>query len=323
MQLMVRLEKDIKPKCTAGDPKMLFHTYWAGPMHRIPALSLRSFIHTQHPQCSKLIVWHGGIEVLKSEGGDVVIADVLDAAHGRVEFRELDVRAMAKQTLFEDFVNWYLQEKTKGKGFSGHKDDSFEAGFSDFVRVFVLFLMGGIYFDADVLLLHDMWPLWDLDFSYRWSYLKRYNTAVLGLKPGSHACHLISSSAVATAVEFAKAGKSPFFGFHPHMITKILDAYKDGQSGSGSADRPLVEMLPSPLFDGLWLQVDGYDTSGTSYPYDKFGLFFEDQGVTVEDLPSFFNGAFAYHWHNFWQAKPATGSYFVAFETRFGGLGPT
>jgi hypothetical protein len=264
--------------------------------------------------------------VLKSKGGDTVIKNVLDAAHGRIELRELELKVMAKHTMYEDLVEWYLNEKAQGTAFSAHKDDSFEAGFSDFVRFFVLFLMGGIYFDADVLLIRDMWPLWGLDFSYRWSYLKRYNTAVLGLKPGSQACHLISTSAVATAEKFAKAGKSPFFGFHPHMITKILDAHsqrgRGGETPGGAEGRLLVHMLPSPLFDPLWLHVDKYDNSGTRYPYQTFGGFFEEQGASVADVPTFFEGAFTYHWHNFWTAEPAAGSYFSAFEERFSGPGP-
>lgn len=183
------------------------------------------------------------------------------------------------------------------------------------------YVLGGIYFDADVLFLRDMWPLWAMEFSYKWSYLDRYNTAVIALHAGSHVSSQISEAAMATAQTAWAAGKSPFRGFHPHYISRIVKGH----------DPPLqLHMLPCALFDPLWLQVDGHDDSYAQLsPFATFEAFMQEApSVSLIDSKSmdtrnrsqasllhvFFRGAFTYHWHNQWDVQPGRNAYFAQFE---------
>ena len=57
--------------------------------------------------------------------------------------------------------------------------------FSDFFQLFVLQIYGGVYFDADQVLLRDMFPLWGMHFEYQWSFdVRKFNNAVQGLTKG-------------------------------------------------------------------------------------------------------------------------------------------
>src|SRR4051812_42616485 len=56
---------------------------------------------------------------------------------------------------------------------------------SDAVRFVVLHEFGGMYIDADVLLLRDLQPFYTHEFAYRWSTFNEFNTAVLRLYPQS------------------------------------------------------------------------------------------------------------------------------------------
>ncbi|KAF9301264.1 hypothetical protein BGZ74_006931 [Mortierella antarctica] len=69
--------------------------------------------------------------------------------------------------------------------------------FSDEVRFLILYWYGGMYLDADTLLLRDMSPIYDtgLEFAYEWSNLKIYNTAIMKLDKGGAVARLILDGA--------------------------------------------------------------------------------------------------------------------------------
>ena len=58
-------------------------------------------------------------------------------------------------------------------------------------------------------------------------------------------------------------------------------------------------------------------------PFDRFESFFRKFGwrfkrnPTVRSYRDFFPGAFAYHWHNFWDAREHKDSYFGLFNREF------
>ncbi|CAO3572000.1 unnamed protein product [Mortierella alpina] len=68
---------------------------------------------------------------------------------------------------------------------------------SDEARFLILNRNGGIYLDADVLLLKDMSPFHDsgIEFAYEWSHTRMYNTAILRLYPGSSVARRILDGA--------------------------------------------------------------------------------------------------------------------------------
>lgn len=120
---------------------------------------------------------------------------------------------------------------------------------SDVARFIVTHRFGGIYIDADTLLLRDWEEIWGWKgaFAYRWSYHDFYNTAVLHLNKGS----ALGSFLFRTAL---KNG----FDFHPSSITRYL---KDAHLS------PLLAQLPDALFDPAWLNTEGLQHERPPHPF--------------------------------------------------------
>lgn len=102
--------------------------------------------------------------------------------------------------------------------------------------------------DADTLFLRDWAELWGKGhFAYRWSFHDKYNTAVLRLRKGSALGHFLLRTAV-------KNG----FDFHPFEITKYL---KEARLDN------LLTRLPDAMFDGAWLNMEGYQRERPPQPF--------------------------------------------------------
>ncbi|KAJ7103636.1 glycosyltransferase family 32 protein [Mycena belliarum] len=159
---------------------------------------------------------------------------------------------------------------------------------SDMARFILCHRFGGIYLDADTLLLRDWEELWGWKgaFAYRWSRLEKYNTAVL---------HLNKGSALGTFL-FRTALKNDL-DFHPMTVSRYLkEAHLEG----------LLLRLPDALFDSAWLSTEYYQRDRPPQPFfTDFGDFF-DTPLANSAAPhalgfdGFFKGAFSYHFHNYW-----------------------
>ncbi|KAK4046436.1 hypothetical protein OIO90_006568 [Microbotryomycetes sp. JL221] len=161
---------------------------------------------------------------------------------------------------------------------------------SDMARFVLTYRFGGIYLDADTILLRDWEELfnWRGAFAYRWSRLPLYNTAVLKMQRGSMTGDWLFKTAVANGNDF-----------HPMTLSRYTkDAHMDG----------LILRLPDALFDPPWLNVENYQRDRPAFPsFKSFDDFFNLPSNDLESgTPSavgfngFFRGAFSYHWHNFW-----------------------
>lgn len=132
---------------------------------------------------------------------------------------------------------------------SADKYDKLTVVLSDMVRFILCHEFGGIYLDADTILLRDweeMWG-WTGAFAYRWSRLPEYNTAVLRM----HRHSALGSFIIRTAV---KNG----FDFHPFTLWQyVKDASMEG----------LLLRLPDALFDPAWLNLEGYLADRPVEPY--------------------------------------------------------
>lgn len=120
---------------------------------------------------------------------------------------------------------------------------------SDMTRFILCHRYGGIYLDADTVLLRDWEEVWGWKgaFAYRWSRLERLNTAVL---------HLNKGSALGTFL-FRTALKNDL-DFHPMTVSRYLkDAYLE----------PLLSRLPDALFDSAWLNTENYQMSRPPQPF--------------------------------------------------------
>ena len=157
---------------------------------------------------------------------------------------------------------------------------------SDAVRFVVLHKYGGMYIDADILLLRDLQPFYRHEFAYRWSTLNEFNTAVLRLYSQSN----ISSK----LLDQAREHQDPYI-FYPTTLRSHLD--------------PMVlNRLPCVFFDPLWLVADSSDGKSSQ----QWGVTADTQGVfetVFRQGSSFsqhgrhvFHGAFAFHWHSLHRA---------------------
>ncbi|KAL6310082.1 hypothetical protein BKA93DRAFT_814404 [Sparassis latifolia] len=159
---------------------------------------------------------------------------------------------------------------------------------SDMARFVLCHRFGGIYLDADVLLLRDWEELWGWKgaFAYRWSRLEKYNTAVLRMNKGSALGTFLFRTALKNGLDF-----------HPMTVSRyIKDAYLDG----------LLLRLADALFDPAWLNTESFQRDRPPQPYfTEFRDFFDtsrESSAAPQALgfDGFFKGSYAYHYHNSW-----------------------
>ena len=145
-------------------------------------------------------------------------------------------------------ANLTVRSPTDGPA-SASDYDKPSVALSDLVRFILCHRFGGIYLDVDTIFLRDWEELWGIPnaFSYRWSRLQRYNTAVLRM----HQASALGSFLLRTAV---KNGMD----FHPIAIGRYL---RDAQMEN------LLFRLPDALFDSAWLMDEGYHPDRPPQPY--------------------------------------------------------
>lgn len=180
--------------------------------------------------------------------------------------------------------------------------------YSDAVRFLVLYRYGGIYFDADVLMLRGLEPFGSMDFIYEWSFLhNRPNTAVTGLQKGSHLALDVIERALNRSIG-TKDGRLNFDvqaftqHFHPHNVFK----------GVAADLLQSLRTLPCAVFDPLWVTADSllvgkYPSNNITQLHNlrTFKEAFQHPAPYLQlpqDITDIFQGAFAYHWHNNWHA---------------------
>lgn len=120
---------------------------------------------------------------------------------------------------------------------------------SDMARFVLCHRFGGIYLDADTLLLRDWEELWGWKgaFAYRWSRLEKYNTAVLHLNKGSALGTFLFRTALRNLLDF-----------HPMTVSSYTkDSYLED----------LLLRLPDALFDSAWLNTEYYQRDRPPQPY--------------------------------------------------------
>lgn len=246
----------------------LVHMFWRGPLKPHPVLAVKSFAFTQHLDTSRLVFWADGVD-------DVGPLEAMTTAlpHA-VEVRPWN--ASREVARLDDLMEARGRPRTS---LAQHLALDTPATYSDAVRFIVLTLYGGIYVDADTLLLRDLGPLFDVEFAYRWSSTNTTNTAVMGLHKHS---------------EYGLDMHARRGGYWPQTII---------------GDR--IRVLPAAWFDPLWLVADGIELAkggrSGAFGLTKFADVFTVEGGV--DLATAFDGAFACHWHNMWDKGWAAGSF--------------
>jgi DDB1- and CUL4-associated factor 13 len=140
-----------------------------------------------------------------------------------------------------------LLNRTGSKSSSSY--DRLSVILSDMARFVLCHRFGGIYLDADTILLRDWEELWGWKgaFAYRWSRLEKYNTAVLRMNKGSALGTFLFRTALKNGLDF-----------HPMTVSRYTaDAHVEG----------LLLRLPDALFDAAWLNTENYQRERPPQPY--------------------------------------------------------
>ncbi|KIY62073.1 hypothetical protein CYLTODRAFT_384089 [Cylindrobasidium torrendii FP15055 ss-10] len=168
---------------------------------------------------------------------------------------------------------------------------------SDMARFILTHRFGGIYLDADQILLRDWEDLWGWKgaFAYRWSYHNKYNTAVLRMHKGSALGTFLFRTALGNGLDF-----------HPMSVSVYLDqAYFQN----------LLYRIPDALFDPAWLNTEGYQKERPPQPYFESFIHFFRTPVQMSAAPGalgfdgFFRGAYSYHYHSPWKPFDTSRNY--------------
>lgn len=269
-----------------GTEKVIFHMYWNGHMDNRTIMIIRSYLYTQDLQCTRFIVWTLAEEAYNCQTGysDLPSCTVYDKLgstwKSHVEFRLLDVPSeiekMAKFVGVPVNVTYFVESAKQ------------PVGFSDSLRFVLLGNYGGVYMDADVLLLQDLQILFEHDYAYRWSYLDNCNMAVLGLKKGGAVARSMIRDAISNQYKFYS-----------------LDSCRY------ASDRKLpLHILPVRPFDPIWLIQDGVQEKPPGLCVTQF-----KEAFTKRCPRSTFDGALVYHWHNNYNTAIEEGSYIWSWMT--------
>ncbi|TRM66445.1 hypothetical protein BD626DRAFT_203259 [Schizophyllum amplum] len=287
--------------CDLDNPR-LFHIFWALPFTDKPYMALLSFLYTQNTArdaCRpQMWVWVNAGPGITSDGQlEARLRESPWAApflHPRfrdaIQFKVWDA-AEQLDAVDELKDHWRGVSVIRSEGrvvASGGRAavDGMSVILSDMVRFVVCHRFGGVYLDADTVLLRDWEELWGWKgaFAYQWSRFTRYNTAVTKLGRQSQLGAFILRTALRNGLDF-----------HPITVSKYM---KEANL------EPLFTRLPDALFDPAWLNTDSFQRDRPPQPFFlTYGEFFDAQAGEPEALgmEGFFRGAFSYHYHNQWQ----------------------
>ena len=159
--------------------------------------------------------------------------------------------------------------------------------YSDAVRLALLYVHGGCWFDLDVFFLRNFDPIFS-SFSdkicvYQWeSFNVPNNAIIISLQPFSKALRLTINLMIQ---------RNKGFGF---MIANMKYTLPCD-----------LFVLPCSWFDSNWLHHNKLFRCPEKYQFD---VFFKSTNGIECNFNNFFPGAFCYHWHNCWDVDIADDS---------------
>jgi Glycosyltransferase sugar-binding region containing DXD motif len=279
LRFLRELETPNDDDVPANEP---YHLYWQGPFSTKQAFAVKSVLATQRSR-GEVCLWLDAEDGYPGHDRN----EILRSLASEVSIRSFDPALECRGTPLEDRRE--LQENP----------DPLER--ANLFRLVTLYKHGGVYLDLDTMLLRDLGellaqPFVTEDFCYRWSaHLPYANNAVLRFRRGSeNARKLLERS-----VELGSCNPTEVLQFE----------------GGEAID---LTVLPCAFFDPLWPHADGRCRFERA-PFDDFEGFFRKFSwrfrprQDVGSYREFFPGAFAYHWHNLWDAPEHDRSYFGRF----------
>ena len=282
------LNSKLVENCDAGCPVHAIISASGGKAVNELALSafLRAFVVTQ-PQHSTITLW-------SLPWDNIVVPDITEGCSTRdlnEKLRGASWRRRIKIQRFEhaDLGTFNLLKmlayRVVGNEFRLLRS---MVRLSDLLRFHLLQKYGGIYVDSDVLLLHDLTPLSNSTFAYRWSDKDAENSAVFGCPRN---CRFVN--------EFIRSAGSTPLSYHP---------LKWRRTGEHDVHHWPVR-LPTILFDAVWLKQIGADAQDpASYIFTKHEDFAKTGvlGGRIKSRAHAFPASLGYHWHGGFASIPET-----------------
>jgi hypothetical protein len=263
---------------------LLFHCFW-----RVP----RSFGEKQMAVLKSIVHHHRGLDF------EINLWSNIDLTESIREICELqETSGQMSSRIREDIQThlrvkkWNYNEERKDTILESSGPDSFEDELcyleGDLFRLLILHKYGGIYIDMDVLVLRDMSPLNHLEFLYQWGTsgttenepTMKMNGAIMRLNARSD-----------LSLEYLE------------LILETppqKDTFCWGSDMYSNIRRNRVLCLPGVWFDSEW----GFEAT-------------ENNPFGEVDAVDMFGGAYAWHWHNRWDAIICNKSKFRALESSF------
>jgi hypothetical protein len=220
-----------------------FHVYWSGPMHYQLLQAARSFLATQDLTQSVMWIWS-----TQPEPTDDSRWSELQAVAGEyLKWKNYDLAFEIKDTILEG------REEHVGMTDSKNWVDS------DLFRVLITHNYGGVYMDADVVLLRDFAPLLGGEWLYAWGSSCNFaNGAIASL-------HKESDLAKKFLTKIGEIQARPgSFDWGRNMYHSVWQEEK-------------FDVMPVCMFDVHWM----YNTNAAHAPY-----------------PGSYSGPFAVHLHS-------------------------
>ncbi|KAK5815395.1 hypothetical protein F5H01DRAFT_380487 [Linnemannia elongata] len=196
---------------------MDFHIFWQGVITDKLSLSAHSFLFSQPLDRARLHLWidssnlPGSVaeDYLRNNFAKDLVSEPLNKYIKFHVWNQEAQHAFAYPTPAPSADSDDLYQPLEG-GEAGSMDTKPSTALitppvalSDEARFLILNRYGGMYLDADVLLLRDMSPFYDaeMEFAYEWSNQLLYNTAILRLNKGSSVARRILDGASAKEKE--------------------------------------------------------------------------------------------------------------------------
>ena len=285
------------------------HVFWAisaktSNLGRVLKLNLISYLGTQNLVETKFILWK--LENFPKDLEEEIVKKFkFYIDNNMIELKIFDLTEFCTK-------NSLLERSGNCKDILNFRNsiiNSNAVGLSDFVRFIVLLKYGGFYTDGDTMYLRNFEPLWNLNFVYRWSYINKFNTAIVGINNITDPTFLKLMDDLLFESNYALSA------FHPHFMSSKL-----AQVNHGSIfNFKYLKVLHSSLFDPAWLCFDGIEPQRNPLYNCGFSQFSDRKHLDAKDFDpnKYFEGAFAYHMHLGYVANVINESYFSHFENYF------
>lgn len=261
--------------------KIIAHAFWHGLIGEKQLFSIKSFLCTQDLKLFDIWLWLDEDSISLNKNNKA-FEQLLKSNQFPIVVKKWDVFEQIEKTPFAN-IKWYFKWNRP------------LASIADDFRVIALYKYGGLYFDLDIMFCKSLSPLlMGPEFVYAWEKQPFANSALLFIRKDSY----INNELSKTMIRRKSSQPWAIFKYSNRKIKWMM-------------------VYPCQLFDPLWL---GYTEGMPIKSFDDFFKEFDTSFIKDEHIHSytdFFEGIYAYHWHNRWNVPTCKNSYFGYFNDLF------